>query len=94
MPAFGGIFSPYVNLTAEHDFLGGVRTITSFSTDAPLLLINTSGGGPANNVYGKVAGGFNVDLSRGFSGLVTASSTFGRSYGDDYTINGGLKYQF
>jgi hypothetical protein len=44
--------------------------------------------------YGKVAGGFNVDLGKGFSGLLTASSTFGRSCADDYTINGGLKYQF
>jgi outer membrane lipase/esterase len=50
LQAFGGIFSPYVNLTAEHDFLGGLRTITSFNTDAPLLLFNTSGGAPMNNV--------------------------------------------
>jgi outer membrane lipase/esterase len=94
MPALVGSFSPFVTLTAEHDFLGGVRTITSFSTDAPLLLINTSGGAPMSNVYGKVAGGFNIDIGRGFSGLLTASSTFGRSYGNDYALNGGLKYQF
>lgn len=50
LQAFGGIFSPYVNLTAEHDFLGGLRTITSFNTDAHLLLFNTSGGAPMNNV--------------------------------------------
>jgi outer membrane lipase/esterase len=94
MPSFAGSFSPFINLTAEHDFLGGVRTITSFSTDAPLLLINTSGGAPMSNVYGKVAGGFDIDVGRGFSGLLTASSTFGRSYGNDYALNGGLKYQF
>jgi outer membrane autotransporter protein len=94
MPAFAGCFSPFINLTAEHDFLGGVRTITSFSTDAPPLLINTSGGRPTSDVYGKVAGGFNIDIGRGFSGLLTASSTFGRSYGNDYAFNGGFKYQF
>lgn len=94
MPAFGGSFSPFVNLTAEHDFLGGVRSITSFSTDAPHLLINTSGGRLTSDIYGKVAGGINIDAGKGFSGLLTVSSTFGRSYGDDYAINGGLKYQF
>jgi outer membrane lipase/esterase len=94
IPVFAGSFSPFINVTTEHDFLGGVRTITSFSTDAPLLLINTSGGAPTSGAYGKVAGGFDVDLGRGFSGLLTASSTFGRSYGDDYAINGSLKYQF
>jgi outer membrane lipase/esterase len=73
---------------------GSVRTITSFSTDAPLLLINTSGGRPTNDIYGEVAGGFNIDAGKGFSDLLTVSSTFGRSYGDEYAINGGLKYQF
>lgn len=94
MPAFAGSFSPFINLTAQHDFLGGVRTITSFSTDAPLLLINTSGGRPTSDVYGKVAGGFNIDIGRGLSGLLTGSSSFGRGYGNDYALNGGLKYQF
>jgi outer membrane lipase/esterase len=71
-----------------------VRSITSFSTDAPLLLTNTSGARPTSDVYGKVAGGINIDAGKGFSGLLTVSSTFGRSYGGDYAINGGLKYQF
>jgi hypothetical protein len=62
--------------------------------DAPLLLINTSGGRPTSDVYGKVAGGININAGKGFSGLLTVSATFGRSYGGDYAINGGLKYQF
>ncbi len=94
MATFGGMLSPYVNLTAEHDFLDGVRTITSFSTIAPALLINTSAGRPNDDTYGKIAGGFNLDFSRGVSAQFNASTTFGRSYGDSYAVNGGLKYQF
>ncbi|MCK1716923.1 autotransporter domain-containing protein [Bradyrhizobium sp. 141] len=87
-------FNPFINLTAQHDFLGGVRTVTSFSTDAPLLLINTAGGRTPSDIYGKVSGGFDANLGNGFKGLLTASSTFGRSGGDSYSLNGGLQYQF
>ena len=87
-------FNPFINLTAQHDFLGGVRTITSFSTDAPVLLINTAGGRTASDLYGKVSGGFDANLGNGFKGLLTASSTFGRNGGDSYSLNGGLQYQF
>lgn len=94
IPMIRGSFNPFINLTAQHDFFGGVRAITSFSTDAPLLLINTTGGRPSSDPYGKVSGGFDVNLGSGLRGLLTASSTFGRSGGDDYSLNGGLQYQF
>ncbi|MFJ7441643.1 autotransporter domain-containing protein [Methylorubrum thiocyanatum] len=94
LPIFGGLISPFVNLTAQHDFLDGVRTITSFGTPAPALLINTSAGRRGDDVYGKVAGGFSVDLGNGLNGVVSGSSTFGRSYGDDYTASAGLRYRF
>jgi uncharacterized protein YhjY with autotransporter beta-barrel domain len=94
IPMVRGTLNPFINLTAQHDFLGGVRTIASFSTDAPLLLINTTGGRSSTDLYGKVSGGFDVGLGGGLKGLLTASSTFGRSGGNDYSLNGGLQYQF
>lgn len=93
LPIFGGLVSPFLNLTAQHDFLDGVRTVTSFSTNAPALLINTGAGHRGDDVYGKVAGGFSVDFSNGLSGGVSGSTTFGRSYGDDYTVSVGLRYR-
>lgn len=90
----GAVVSPFLNLTAEHDFLDGVRTITSFGTISPALLINTSGGHEGDDLYGKVAGGFRIDLGGGLEGIVAGSSTFGRSYGDDFSINAGLGYRF
>ena len=94
IPMARGSFNPFINLTAEHDFIGGVRSITSFSTDAPLLLISTTAGRPSNDLYGKVAGGFDIGVSGGLRGLLTASSTFGRTGGDSYSLSGGLQYGF
>lgn len=94
LSAFGGEINPYLTLTAEHDFMDGVRTLTSYGTGAPALLINTSGGHAGDNLYGTVAGGFSVELGGGLSGGVSGSTTFGRSYGNDHTMNAGLTYRF
>jgi hypothetical protein len=77
LPGFGGFLSPYASLTFDHGFLGGARTITSFDTNAPLLLLNTGAGYNSSYIYGKVAGGSNLDFGRGIGDTVTGSSTFG-----------------
>ncbi|KAB1072509.1 autotransporter outer membrane beta-barrel domain-containing protein [Methylobacterium planeticum] len=94
LPAFGGLLSPFLNLTAQHDFLDGVRTVGSFQTYAPALLIRTQAGRVGDGVYGRVAGGFDVDLGNALSGVVAGSTSFARSGGDDHVVSAGLRYRF
>ena len=94
MPAFGGLISPFLNVTAQHDFLDGVRSVTSFQTYAPALLIRTQTGRFSDDVYGRVAGGLDLDLGNGLSGVLTGSTSFARSGGDDHTVSAGLRYRF
>ncbi|MEL6059708.1 MULTISPECIES: autotransporter domain-containing protein [unclassified Methylobacterium] len=93
-PLFGGIVSPFLNITAQHDFLDGVRTVTSFQTYAPTLLIRTQTGRVSDDVYGRVSGGLDLDFGNGLSGVLTGSTSFARSGGDDHTVSAGLRYRF
>lgn len=94
VPMFGGLISPFLNVTAQHDFLDGVRTVTSFQTYAPTLLIRTQTGRSGSDVYGRVSGGLDLDLGNGLSGVVTGSTSFDRAGGDDSTVSAGLRYRF
>ncbi|GLS44250.1 autotransporter domain-containing protein [Methylobacterium brachythecii] len=94
LPIFGGLASPFLNVTAQHDFLDGVRTVSSFQTYAPALLIRTQTGRLNDDVYGRIAGGLDFDLGNGFSGLLTGSTSFARSGGDDRTVSAGVRYRF
>lgn len=94
LPIFGGLANPFLNVTAQHDFLDGVRTVTSFQTYAPSLLIRTQTGRRGDDVYGRVAGGLDLDFGNGLSGVLTGSTSFGRSGGDDHTVSAGLRYRF
>ncbi|GEP02645.1 autotransporter domain-containing protein [Methylobacterium oxalidis] len=94
LPLLSGAVSPFVNLTAQHDVLDGVRTVASFQTYAPALLIRTQTGRRGDDVYGRVAGGLDIDLGNGLSGVVTGSTSFARSGGDDRTVTAGLRYRF
>lgn len=93
-PLFGGLVSPFLNITAQHDFLDGVRTVTSFQTYAPTLLIRTQTGRFSDDVYGRVSGGLDLDFGNGLSGVITGSTSFARSGGDDHTVSTGFRYRF
>jgi outer membrane lipase/esterase len=93
-PVFGGLASPFLNVTAQHDFLDGVRTVTSFQTYAPTLLIRTQTGRRGGDVYGRVAGGLDLDFGKGLSGVLTGSTSFARAGGDDHTVSVGMRYRF
>ena len=93
-PLLGGIAAPFLNVTAQHDILDGVRTVTSFQTYAPSLLIRTQTGRRGDDVYGRVAGGLDLDFGNGLSGVVTGSTSVARAGGDDYTGSIGLRYRF
>jgi outer membrane autotransporter protein len=92
-PLFG-FASPYLNLTARREFLDEVRTVTSFQTYAPGLLIRTQTARRGDDIYGRVVGGLDVDIGYGLSGVVTGSTSFARSGGDDRTVSAGLRYRF
>lgn len=93
--AFGErVLSPFVNLTAEHDFLGQLRTITTAQTYALTLPIATAIRGYDGGTYGKVAAGLSIDLGGGLSGMINGAATFARANGDDFAVNGGLRYRY
>ncbi|WP_415914767.1 autotransporter domain-containing protein [Rhodopseudomonas palustris] len=89
----GGIYSPFVNLTAAHDFIGEGRTITTMLVSAPLLPILTPVAGDGRT-YGRVAAGVSALVSGNVSATLTVGSTFARSGGDDLALSGGVKLAF
>ncbi|VIO74869.1 Esterase EstA [Bradyrhizobium ivorense] len=86
--------SPFLNLTAEHDFIGSDRTILSIETQAPLLPIYSAVPGLTAGTYGKVAGGLSAQFSDRFSAELHAASTFARASGNDFGVGGSLKLAF
>jgi phospholipase/lecithinase/hemolysin/uncharacterized protein YhjY with autotransporter beta-barrel domain len=90
----GGMATAFLNVTVHHDFLDSARTITSYQTYAPTLPFRTQAGRDGDDVYGRVAGGVNVDLGTGFSASLTGSTSFARSGGNDHTISASLKLRF
>ena len=85
--------SPYLNLTAEHDFLGSGRTVTTTLVTAPLLPVLT----PVpddRHTYGKLAAGLAAVLTERISATVNVATTFARPNGNDLSVSGGLKVSF
>lgn len=88
-----GHYSPFVNVTVEHDFSGSGRTITTTQVTTPLLPVLTpveDDGG----TYGKVAAGVAAMLDTSVSATMNAETTFGRDGGDDVVVSGGLRLTF
>jgi uncharacterized protein YhjY with autotransporter beta-barrel domain/phospholipase/lecithinase/hemolysin len=89
----GDLYSPVVAVTAEQDFLGSGRMVTTTQVTTPLLPVLTPV--PSDNrVYGKVAAGFAASIARNVSAMVTAATTFAREGGADFTVSCGIKAAF
>jgi outer membrane lipase/esterase len=89
----GGLYSPFINVTAEHDFIGTSRTVTTTQVTAPLIPVLTSV--PNNGrAYGKVAAGIAVTVAGNLSATVNMATTFARAGGNDFTLSGGIKLSF
>ncbi|MDA9497091.1 hypothetical protein XI05_05975 [Bradyrhizobium sp. CCBAU 11357] len=86
-------FNSFVNLTAEHDFLGGARTLLAAETAALALPIYTVVAGNPDRTYGKVVGGVSTALTGNVSGVLTAASTFGNS-NPQFAVQGAVKVAF
>lgn len=90
----GHVVSPFLNLTADRQFFGGRLSLITAQTYAPDLTVTTKVGGYGAHTYGQVATGASVDIGGGFSAMVNGAATFARAYGNDYLLNGGIKYSF
>ena len=91
----GRIISPYVNLTADDDFIGNGRIIQFGATSAPLIVNNwTVPNSSSQRVYGRVAAGVLAPVSDNVALTANISQTFARQGGNDFYGNGGLKIAF
>ena len=91
----GRIINPYLNLTAEDDFIGNGRIIQFGATSAPLIVNNWGiPNGTSQNVYGRVATGVVAPVWNNVSFTANVSRTFGRQGGDDFYGTGGFKVSF
>ncbi len=91
----GRIINPYLNLTAEDDFIGNGRVIQFDATSAPLIVNNWMiPNGMSQNVYGRVATGVVAPVWSNVSLTANLSRTFARQGGDDFYGTGGLKISF
>ncbi len=90
----GHAVNPYLNLTAEHDFHDGDRTLKVSETQAPLLPIFTRVDGDGTDTYGRVQLGVSASLTDSLSLVANGGTTFGRDNGYDLAGNIGLSYRF
>jgi uncharacterized protein YhjY with autotransporter beta-barrel domain len=81
--------SPWLDLTAEHDFGAGAQTLTTAQTYALALTIATPVSS-RNETYGRVAGGFNVQVAQNVSVNLTGETTFARTT-NNASLTGGVR---
>jgi outer membrane autotransporter protein len=89
----GTLYSPFIDVTAEHYFPGSARTLTTTLVTAPLLPVLTPVSGE-NGTYGKVAAGVAARIGGNVSATLNAETTFAREGGNGVTVNGGIKVGF
>ncbi len=88
---FGGdLYSPFINVTAEHDLLGSGRVVTTTQVTAPLLPVLTPVPGESGT-YGKIAAGVAAKIGGNASATLNAETTFGRDGGNGLVISGGIR---
>jgi len=95
LPVVAGtaLYSPFINLTAEQDFAGSGRNVTTTLVTAPLLPILTPVSAH-DRTYGKVAAGIGASIAGNISATVNVATTFAREGGNDFAVSGGIKAVF
>lgn len=93
LPA-GPVLSPYVDLTAERNFLGNSRVLNTAFTSAPGLPIYSIVAGSGSGTYGMVTGGLSGTIAPRLSAGIQAEATFARPGGNDYGFTANLAYRF
>src|SRR5947209_4847059 len=91
----GKIISPYVNLTADDDIIGNGRIVQFGATSAPIIINNWAiPNTNSHNIYGRIAAGVVAPVWNDVALTANVSQTFGRTGGNDFYGNGGLKISF
>jgi len=90
----GDLYSPFINVTAEQDFLGSGRMVTTTQVTTPLLPVLTPVPDNNNRAYGKVAAGVAMRIAKNVSATVNASTTFAREGGNEFMTSSGIKLAF
>jgi outer membrane lipase/esterase len=90
----GVVVSPYIDLTAERDFLGNSRVLTTAFTAAPALPIYSIVGGSGTGTYGRLSGGLSGNIAPNLSAGIQAELTFARPGGNDYGATANFAYRF
>jgi outer membrane autotransporter protein len=91
---YGHAFDPYLDLTAEHNFMRGDESLVVTETQSAALPIVTDIRGAGEQTYGRVQAGVSAAIAGAFSADAAVSTTVGRKGGDDYIANLGLTYRF
>src|SRR5262249_29793214 len=91
----GQTINPYLNLTAEDDFIGNGRIVQFGATSTPLIVNNWNiPNGASQDVYGRVTAGIVAPVWGNVSFIANVSRSFARQGGDDFFGTGGLKVSF
>jgi outer membrane lipase/esterase len=90
----GVVVSPYVDLTAERDFLGNSRVLSTAFTAAPALPIYSIVAGSGTGTYGRLSGGLSGNLAPNLSAAIQGELTFARPGGNDFGFTANLAYRF
>jgi uncharacterized protein YhjY with autotransporter beta-barrel domain/phospholipase/lecithinase/hemolysin len=83
----------FVDLTAEHEFVSGARTLLSAETVALALPIYTLVPGTPDRTYGKVVAGLSTALNSNVTAMLTSAGTFGDS-NPQFALQGAVKIAF
>lgn len=83
----------WVELTANHAFLGTDRSVVTALTSAPLLPYAVPIGGE-ESTFGKVSGGVSIELSPGLLLQGNATAAFGQDGDHDLSLKVGLRGKF
>jgi outer membrane lipase/esterase len=91
----GQIINPYLNLTAEDDFVGNGRLIQFNASSTPAIVNNWNiPNNASRDVYGRVTAGVVAPVWNNVSFIANVSRSFAREGGDDFYGTGGLKISF
>jgi outer membrane autotransporter protein len=91
----GQVINPYLNLTAEDDFVGDGRLIQFNASSTPAIVNNLNIPNSASrDVYGRVTAGVVAPVWKNVSFIANVSRSFAREGGDDFYGSGGLKISF
>ena len=91
---YGHAIRSFIELTAEHEFLGGSRVITTAGLDptsaVPVFTPISSGTG----TYGSISAGVEADLWHNVALGITAGTTFARGRGNQGQVQMTLEVSF